>query len=479
MKLNIRIGNEEELQMTDQLIDLSNELKSPNANIIFKMADEGVSGAYFVIKNGSPVAVFKDASQDPLCPDNPRLQPKLMRLGVYLGRPLGVFSAFENSVTGQSYVSDILSYQLACKIGLEYTVVPDAIIATNVIINGNAKKGVLLNWVPDSTSLEEHANIFRKLDKIPEQIPFLAFEEMAMFDYITGNMDRKTGNVLLSKGDNKLHLIDNSWAFSPLQGEALSTNQYIWGTFPTLTNQTFSEKTKSKIIEIYNKRYFYAQIAFETYCVNKPPKETMELSYLRAMCCLHRIEMLNYLVCEKNASFYQLSQTRFEDTFLQIHQSRASKMPFLSSHFIDVTTQCLTNDGIRNKNNIDSQINNFTPAESRYSKLYSPLSESQNKLCKALHVELVRLNEKQANRNWDGLWRNRYKSKADAVNHAIDQLIQDPQQLSVEERVEQSINDRNSKLYKALNQHTSFFFQFTLRSLSLDTQAIINLKHAT
>ena len=478
MKLTIRIGNEDELQMTDQLTALSNELKSHHSNITFKMADEGVSGAYFVIKNGIPVAVFKDASQDPLCPDNPRLQAKLMRLGVNLGRPLGVFSAFENSVTGQSYVSDILSYQLACEIDLEHTVVPDAIIATDVMIKGKAKMGVLLNWVPDSTSLEKHADIFGKLDKIPEQTPFVAFEEMAMFDYITGNMDRKTGNVLLSEGDNKLYLIDNSWAFSPLQGEALSTNQYIWGTFPALKNESFSEKTKSKIIEIYNKRYLYAQIAFNTYCQNKPPSETVELSYLRAICFLHRIEMLNYLVCEKNASFYQLSQTRFEDTFLQIHQSRGSERPFLSSHFIDVTTQCLTNDGIRNKNDIDPRINYFTPAESRYAKLYSPLSESQNKLCKALHVELVRLNEKQANRNWDGLWRNRYKSKADAVNHAIDQLIQDPQQSSVEERVEQSVNDRNSELYKALNQHTSFFFQFTLRSLSLDTQAIINLKHA-
>lgn len=461
--------------MTAQLECLATELQSPKPNITFKMAEEGVSGAYFIIKDGKPVAVFKDASQDPLCPDNPRLQPKLMRVGVQLGRPLGVFSAFENSVSGQAYASDILSYRLACEIGLKYTVVPATTLAEKVVIHGNVHKGVLIDWVPNATSLEESSNLFKKLEKIPEKIPFIAFEEMAMFDYITGNMDRKTGNVLLSERDDKLYLIDNSWAFSPLQGEALSTNQYIWGTFPALTDKTFSDETKSKIRAIYEKRYQYAQIAFDTYCKTKPPAETVELSYQRAMCCLHRIEMLNYLICEKNATFHQLSQTRFEDTFLQIHKSNPS---LFSSHFIDVKTQCLTTDGIRNKSDFPPRDNYFTPAEKRCAQLYGSLSESQNKLCKALYIEMVRLNEKQAYRNWNGLWRNRYKLKADAVNDAFAHLEQDSAQGSIERRVEQSIKNKDSELYRALNKHTSFFFKFTLRSLSLDTQSIINLKHA-
>ena len=462
--------------MAVQLNDLIVELQSPASNITLQLADEGVSGTYFVIENGVPIAVFKDASQDQLCPDNPRLQPKLMRLSVCLARPWGFFTACENSVKGQSYASDELSYILARQIGFEHAVVPDAIIAENVVMNGHVKKGILLEWVPDATSLECHANIFGKLEKIPEKIPFSAFEEMAMFDYLTGNMDRKAGNVLLSKRDNKLYLIDNSWAFSPLQGDAFSFKQYIWGTFPALANKTFSEKIKSKINDTYKKRYSFARLAFETYCANKPPAETVELSYQRALCFLHRIEMIHHLVCQKNATFLQLSQIRFEDSFLQLH--KAVKTPLLSSHFIDVKMEYLTQDGIRQKNNDPQQNNYLTPSENRSIKLYGPLSDSSSKLCRALHVEMIRLNEKQAHRNWDGLWRNRYKLKAYAVNSAIDQMMLSLENGRIEECVEKLIKNKDSDLYRAFNKHTSFFFKFTLRALSTDTQAILNLKSA-
>ncbi len=461
--------------MTEQLESLAQELRSQKPNITFTMADEGGSGAYFVEKDGKPVAVFKDASQDTICPENQRLHSKLMKMVVHLGRPLGVFSALEHSISGQAYVSDILSFRLAKEIGLKYTVVPPTTIAEAVIINGKAKKGVLIDWVPNPTSLEKFSNLFKKLEQIPEKIPLVAFEEMAMFDYVTGNMDRKAGNVLLSERDNKLYLIDNSWAFSPLQGEALSSNQYIWGTFPALADKKFSEETKSKIRDIYEKRYQYAQLAFQIYCEAKPPEETVELSYQRAICCLHRIEMMHHLICRKNATFHQLGQTRFEDDFLRIHQSNPS---LFSSHFIDLNTQCLTKDGIRNQSDFAPRSNYLTPSEKRCAQLYGPLSESQNKLCKALYIEMVRLNEKQAYRNWSGLWRNRYKLKANAVNDAFEHLQQDSAQGSIEVRVKQSMTNKDSELYRALNTHTSFFFKVTLSSLSFDTQATINLRNA-
>ena len=152
--------------------------------------------------------------------------------------PALFFTAFEHCVTGQSYAGDYLSYQLAEAINLKYTVVPETQIVDNVLMDGAAKKGSLLKWIPNALSLETCTNLFKKLTEKPDVIPFEAFEEMAMFDYITGNMDRKAGNILIRKDDPKLYMIDNSWAFSPLQGESLSLNPFARNFL--LRERTFS-----------------------------------------------------------------------------------------------------------------------------------------------------------------------------------------------------------------------------------------------
>ena len=70
---------------------------------------------------------------------------------------------------------------------------------------------------------------------------------------------------------------------------------------------------------------------------------------------------------------------------------------------------------------------------------------------------MVRLNEKQAYRNWGGLWRNRYRLKADAVNDAFAHLEQGLAQGRIEERVEKLIKNEGSELSRAFNTHASFF----------------------
>lgn len=464
------------MQSKHKFNELPNKLNTGNSQIEYKLAEEGVSGTYFITENNLPLGVFKDSAQDPLCPDNHKLMPQAMQFGLNFINTEWFFTAFDHCVTGQSYVSDYLSYILAKEIQLDYTVVPKTQIIDNVSINGELKHGSLLKWIPNALSLETCNNFFRKLTDKPDVIPFEAFEEMAMFDYITGNMDRKAGNLLIREDDAKLYLIDNSWAFSPLQGESLSMNHFAWGNFPLLAERTFSETIKLKIDAIHKRRYEYARIAFNTYCQFSPPGETVEISYQRAMCFLHRIEMIYFLICQKNATFNQLSQVRFEDTFLQIHKPYAQTNPFLSSHFIDFNTENLTLNGIQSKP-INSPID-ATPAEKRLALLFNPCLKNQSALTHALIREVARLNEKQASRNWSGLWRNRYKQKADNVNIAFEQIIRDSQSdHELEDNIALAIQNKNSNLYKALNTHTSFTFNFTLDSLNTDTQAIYNLKN--
>ena len=76
---------------------------------------------------------------------------------------------------------------------------------------------------------------------------------MAAFDYITGNMDRKEGNILIQAKTDMLYLIDNSWAFSPIQGEALAMNQYAWALFPSWLIEFFRKKLAKKFLLFFRK----------------------------------------------------------------------------------------------------------------------------------------------------------------------------------------------------------------------------------
>lgn len=458
--------------MTYKMSAIISELQSKAHSYTFKLAEEGVSGTYFVLDKGTPIAVFKDSAQDPLSPDNPRpLRANLSKILLGLLRPFGLFTAYEHSVQGQTYASDDIAYKLAQQFPLEEASISETMVANNIWVDGVQKKGSFIRFIPNAISLQTDANVFGMLMSRPEEIAMTAFEEMAMVDYITGNMDRKAGNVLRVKGENKLHLIDNSWAFSPLQGEAISFKQYIWGYFPLLANKHFSAKTKEKIEEIYKDRIRYAMLVYTTYRHNNPPGETIELSYQRAMCCLHRIEMIRELICVQNKTFRQLSSVCYEDTFLKIHREKAEGEPLLSSHFIDTKNFYLADDGIFPKEK--GKTYELSAAEKRYAELYGKINASSSQTCKKLHTELKRLNEKQAYRNFDGLWRQRYKNKADAVNNALYSLSQSDAPL--DEVIETALKDKKSALYSALNTHTSFFFKFTLTGCSTDTRAIVNL----
>jgi len=460
--------------MPDIMENIITELKKEGHEYTFELAEEGVSGTYFVLdKKGTPIAVFKDSSQDPLSPNNTRfMRAFVSKILLNFLRPFGLFTAYEHSVQGQGYASDDIAYKLAKELNLEETSIPESVVANDILVDGVNKKGSFIRFIPNAISLQTDANILGLLENKPHEVSMSAFEEMAMVDYITGNMDRKAGNILRVKGENKLHLIDNTWAFSPLQGEAISFKQYIWGYFPLLANKHFFENTKKKIKQIYNDRKRLAELVYCTYRENNPPKETIEVSYQRAMCFLHRIEMIHELIVVQDKTFRQLSNVYCEDTFLKIHREKTEGESLLSSHFIDTKTQYLDHNGVSSKEKEKNY--ELSAAEKRYKRLYEKIDASSSQICKNLSTELKRLNEKQAYRNFDGFWRQRYKSKADAVNNALYYLEQSSTE-GIDKAIHAALHDKSSALYSALNTHTSFFFKFTLTACSRNTRAIINL----
>jgi hypothetical protein len=457
----------------DKLADIHSAIAS-SSQITFDVATSGVTGAYIIKDKQVPIAVFKDSAHDSLHSANAGWVSRLKRFFLNLIKRWWFHTACQDTSKGQSYVSDLLSFELYQKfkaLGLNQITVPDTYVVYNIPIDGTSRKGALLRWVPDAVSLGRFRNFFKRLVAIPEKLTSTAFEQMAILDYITGNMDRKEGNMLVS--DKGLHLIDNSWAFSPLQGEHFSSNQYKWGRFPALSQRTFSDESKAIIKQIYDGRFEYAKSVYEKFRQLKPPNETIELSYQRAMTMLHRIEMLSYMVCDKDCSFEALSLMRFEDQFLQ--ENNTAKSCILSPHFIhDLTQERLGEDGVCK--NEDASVATLTSAELQYAALYTPPTNSTTGIVRALETEIKRLNEKQFQRNFCGLWRERFQSKAKDVNREYARMKQQSAG-NITTAVEDDLQKKEG-LYQCLNRHTSFFFKFTPSALSTDTQSIIHLRES-
>lgn len=449
------------------LKELETDLVTNPKKYTFELAEEGVSGTYFIKMGKQHVGVFKDASQDPLSPTNPRFMSRVRHYLLNLVKPLGFYTAVRNTVSGQSYVSDHISSLFAEKLGLKHAVVPQS-FTTTLKMGDKEHKGTLIEWVNDASPLTKYTNFRNDLVKLPSekldnQIPVEAFEEAAIFDFLTGNLDRKAGNFLVNTNDSgklTLYLIDNSWAFSPKQGESFSLNQYDWGKFSVLKSQKFSDENKMLIQKVYDERYQYAKIIFNEYCKQNPTGETVEVSYERAMRCLHRIEMLHFFVCKKNQNFSSLSEVKFEDTYLKLHRDNDDLS--LSSHFIDTNLEQLTAERIK-----DIPTTEFTIRESEYDRLYKR-PDLNNSVTSALHQELIRLCQKKANRNWSGIWRKKYDDKAKAVIKAAEK--------QPEQKIINDVKDSTSDLYKALNTHSSFFFKFSKSSTK--TTALLNMEKA-
>ena len=62
-----------------------------------------------------------------------------------------------------------------------------------------------------------------------------------------------------------------------------------------------------KIKAIHERRHEYARMAFNTHCELSPPVKRLEISYQRAMCFLHRIEIFTSNL-SKNGTFNQLPE---------------------------------------------------------------------------------------------------------------------------------------------------------------------------
>jgi len=316
-------------ETNNKLESLAKELKGPYHNYTIKLAQDGVSGTYFILKQNQPIAVYKDADEDPLSPNNPKTIAQINQFFLPLAESViqtfGYPTSCRDSVAGQGYANDIVSCNIANilskKMGFDKITIPETILAEKIYVNNDRKeKGVLIDWVNQPISLESYTSFFKDLETLPEGISMEAFEQMVVVDYITGNDDRKPGNILTQKDKDMLFLIDNSWAFSPVQGEAISKNQYAWGNFSVLANQHFSKATRDKISNLFENRYQLAQLVYKKFLHLNAPGQTKELNFQRAMCFLHRIEMIHHLVCEKNATFKELSQMRFDYQFLKLHQ---------------------------------------------------------------------------------------------------------------------------------------------------------------
>ncbi len=437
--------------------------------VTMEVADTGMNEALVIKENNKPIALFKDAANDPLCETNVSLLNRIKRFFFKLFKRWGFIIARDDALKGQSYVSDSLTYELFLafqKHGLTKVHVPETTILKDAMLEGKIRTGSLLSWVENAVSLETHCNIFKKLTKIPPNLDTHAFEQMAIIDVITGNLDRKAENMLVS--NEGLFLIDNSWAFSPVQGEELCNHHFIWGTFPALKNLKFSSESKTIITNIYKQRFEYARMVFEKYREADLPNETFELSYQRAMCVLHRIEMLYYLACIKTCNLHELSEMRFEEQFLKIDQEDERLQ--LSAHFLDLSKAYLSDQGICLKG--EAEAPPLTPAELKYATLYDHKKPTHVTVVEALEAEIKRLNTKPVRRDC-GLWRERCQAKATQVNERFAMMKRTSKDLRAD--IEQDLR-KQGPLFKTLNEHTSFVFKFTPSHCTGDTQSIVHLR---
>lgn len=433
-----------------------NLLKDGQTDYQFQLAEKGVSGTYFVKNKDGYIAVFKDAAEDALSVSSPRIQPKLNRFFSWLlARIFKLFTGKKNSLLGQSYVADITASKVFKKIQehsyFQNISIPEAIKIENLLIQNKSRKGSLMTWVDNQGSLESHASLlFKQVTRVPKDIKPIAFQEMAVMDYIMGGMDRKPDNVLIGK-DHKLHLIDCSWSFSEKQGEQLSKNMFHWGTWPVLKEKQASEEIKLMIKHIYDCRDELARIVLETYHSENPPDETDDISYNRAMCFLHRIEMLYALMYEKNKTFHDLSQMKYESQFID---SRIA----LSSELTSATPFMLQTDSAK-----------------RYRLIFSRSDDQTPSLYNTLLAETRRINKELCILGPKGLWREAYAEKVQSLNQQVSDLERDTER---EKKIKEAFQEKNGPLYHAMNQHASLFFNVNFTDRSFKTHGALVMERA-
>lgn len=105
--------------MNSRLEMLADELQNPGHVYTAKFVEDGISGTYFILDNKKPIAVYKDASEDPLSPNNPKTTSQVRQLFLpaadycvrFFGYPTGSADLLDDTFTNLNNTSSAKKYR--------------------------------------------------------------------------------------------------------------------------------------------------------------------------------------------------------------------------------------------------------------------------------------------------------------------------------------------------------------------------------